>query len=89
MVGKRREQTVHHRYGQNHQQADDGVQTQEAAAAAAAAEPPEPVHEGAGPSNSSRRGEEGPRGAAETPAETPAAGRSAGAPSETLSQCRT
>lgn len=85
MVGKRREQTVHHRHGQNHQQADDGVQTQETAAAAAAAEPCQPVHEGAGPGGG-RRGEEGPRGDAEAPTEAPASGGPAGSPIEALGQ---
>jgi len=78
MVGKRREQTVHHRHGQDHQQADGGVQTQETAAAAAA-EPRQPVHEGAGPGG---RGEEGPRG------EAPTSRGPAGGPVEALGQRR-
>lgn len=95
MVGKCREQTVHDRHGQNHQQADDGVQTQETAAAAAAAEPRQPVHEGAGPGDGSRRrrrrhgGEEGPRGATKAPAEASASGGPAVSPLEALCQCGT
>lgn len=96
MVGICWKQIVHHRHGQNHQQADDGVQTQEAAAAAAAAaaaEPRQPVHEGTGPSRCRRRGRnrwrgaQGPRRAAETPTEAPASGGPAGPPAEALGQC--
>lgn len=89
MVGKCREQTVHHRHGQNHQQTNDGVQTEETAAAAAA-KPRQPVHEGARPGGGSRggrRGEEGPSRAAEAPAKASTAGGPAGAPLEALCQC--
>lgn len=88
MVGKCRQQTVHHRHRQNHQQVDDGVQAQETAAAAAAAESRQLVHEGAGPCGDTSSGcrEEGPRGATEAPPEATATTGPAGPTTEALGQ---
>lgn len=91
MVGTCQQQAVHHHHGQNHQQADDGVQTQEAAAAHIS-EPHQPLHEGAGSGSGGGGGgqrAENPCGATEAPPETSAPGGPEGPPFEALGQRRT
>lgn len=91
MVGKRQQQAVHNHHGQNHQQAGDGVQTQEAAAAAHSAESHQPLHEGAGSGGGGGgwwRRAENPCGPTEATTETSAPGGPAGPTVEALGQRR-